>query len=632
MQTRYVSLVLAISFLAGLVLTETAHAAAYPGNRCAAAKLRAAGGKCRARLGAWAAFAIGGGINVTKRDTALGNATNRLRNSWEKAERAAAKKSVDCVDMTLANDDAQTQIDDVVDGIYTDIISGLNLSTKDEAKCSAALLKAAGKMCSTYFAKEAAYLQKLAAGKTKRDNGRAKALAALTATVNKQLAGNCPTTATLTSISTAVDHLVADITDKIIVSPNVDDTQFTMISPTENPGIRYGKDTLHPVCSYGTPYHYFVKRGSVNKLLIYYQGGGACWDLATCVNIQTFDKDVDPSSWDNPNYLFTGFGDLNNPLNPFKDWNIVFVPYCTGDIHFGDSSPYYGLQEIKHKGWHNARTVEKWAREHFLAPDEIFITGSSAGAYGAFFNAPAHHDVWPDSRISVLGDAGNGVITSSFLQNEFSNWNFEAHLPPPNPGNSRGDRRRWRPGTVLPGRCPLLSEYGMGALLDGLRWRHGWSNGLLQRHVEPAERPRVAQLVACHLPVARCDGATGVRHGQRGTRQLSLLHRRRLDTHNVGVRQGLYRHHRQCADDRRLDQRDARSDDGLDECRVRHPGTLRHTVTWRPKTGDTAKPTLFAVRSGRHHHLPVGVQSVPDRASYIEDQREQEPRPGKAET
>ncbi len=434
MQTRYVSLVLAISFLAGLVLTETAHAAAYPGNRCAAAKLRAAGGKCRARLGAWAAFAIGGGINVTKRDTALGNATNRLRNSWEKAERAAAKKSVDCVDMTLANDDAQTQIDDVVDGIYTDIISGLNLSTKDEAKCSAALLKAAGKMCSTYFAKEAAYLQKLAAGKTKRDNGRAKALAALTATVNKQLAGNCPTTATLTSISTAVDHLVADITDKIIVSPNVDDTQFTMISPTENPGIRYGKDTLHPVCSYGTPYHYFVKRGSVNKLLIYYQGGGACWDLATCVNIQTFDKDVDPSSWDNPNYLFTGFGDLNNPLNPFKDWNIVFVPYCTGDIHFGDSSPYYGLQEIKHKGWHNARTVEKWAREHFLAPDEIFITGSSAGAYGAFFNAPAHHDVWPDSRISVLGDAGNGVITSSFLQNEFSNWNFEAHLPPQIPG------------------------------------------------------------------------------------------------------------------------------------------------------------------------------------------------------
>jgi len=29
----------------------------------------------------------------------------------------------------------------------------------------------------------------------------------------------------------------------------------------------------------------------------------------------------------------------------------------------------------------------------------------------------------------VLADAGNGVITQDFLQNEFSNWNFTANLP-----------------------------------------------------------------------------------------------------------------------------------------------------------------------------------------------------------
>ena len=36
----------------------------------------------------------------------------------------------------------------------------------------------------------------------------------------------------------------------------------------------------------------------------------------------------------------------------------------------------------------NARVVEKWAREHFVIPEQVFVTGSSAGAYGASSNAP----------------------------------------------------------------------------------------------------------------------------------------------------------------------------------------------------------------------------------------------------
>jgi len=62
-------------------------------------------------------------------------------------------------------------------------------------------------------------------------------------------------------------------------------------------------------------------------------------------------------------------------------------------------------------------------------PDVVFVTGSSAGAYGAWFNAPLLHEVWPASQMHVLADAGNGVITSDFLENEFANWNFVANLP-----------------------------------------------------------------------------------------------------------------------------------------------------------------------------------------------------------
>ncbi|MCC6847241.1 MAG: hypothetical protein IT294_01980 [Deltaproteobacteria bacterium] len=419
-----------------LIVPQAVDAGTYPSNKCAADKLKAASGKCKAAFGAWAKFAAGGGLDTATRDAALGKATTKMGDAWTKAETKAAAKDVDCVDLTLATGDMQTLIDNAVAGVFTDVTGGLNLALSDDAKCASALLKAAGGACASYLKNEAGYINKLAAGKGKRDAGNTKAGTKLADAVNKQLppTGSCPTTATLSSIDTAVGALAADVTTNVIVSPNVDDTQFTMISPAEYPGIAYGKDTLHPICSLGTPYHYFVKRGSVNKLVVYYQGGGACWDYNTCVFVGTFDKEVDPGSWDNPNNIGTGFGDLTNANNPFKDWNIVFVPYCTGDIHFGDSLPSYGGTPIRHKGWHNARTAEKWAREHFVAPEEIFVTGSSAGAYGAFFNAPLHHDVWPDSKFSILGDAGNGIITPSFLQNEFNQWNFVAHLPTNIPG------------------------------------------------------------------------------------------------------------------------------------------------------------------------------------------------------
>jgi hypothetical protein len=57
------------------------------------------------------------------------------------------------------------------------------------------------------------------------------------------------------------------------------------------------------------------------------------------------------------------------------------------------------------------------------------VTGSSAGAYGAWFSGPLLAEIWPASQIHVLADAGNGVITTDFLNDEFSNWNFVANLP-----------------------------------------------------------------------------------------------------------------------------------------------------------------------------------------------------------
>jgi hypothetical protein len=416
------------------LVVPQASAATYPGTKCVSDKLKAASSNCKAALGAWSKFAGGGGTDTGKRDEALTKASGKMSATWTKSETKATDKGADCTDTTLSSGDMQTLIDGAITTIYTDATGGLNLANKDEAKCGASLLKAAAAKCAALLKNEAGFIGKQSGGTAKRDSSNVKAIGKFTDSVTATLV-ECPTaTATVGGLEGDVDALTDAVTNNSITSPNVDDTQFTTISPTLHQDIQYGKDVLSPRCAFDTPYHYFVKRGTVNKLVMYYQGGGACWDTNTCVSLGTFDKDVNPAGSDNPNNTSTGFGDLTNANNPFKDWNIVFVSYCTGDIHFGDNAKNYSGTGTYHYGWHNARVAEKFAREHFVAPDEVFVTGSSAGAYGAFFNGPLNREVWPASKMSVLADAGNGIITSDFIHDKFPAWNFVKHLPSNIPG------------------------------------------------------------------------------------------------------------------------------------------------------------------------------------------------------
>jgi len=103
--------------------------------------------------------------------------------------------------------------------------------------------------------------------------------------------------------------------------------------------IEPGGDTI---CSLGTPYAYYVRPGTVNRLAVYFQGGGACWNDFTCSNPDMyFDNAVDES--DNPENWTGGIGDLDNPDNPFKDWFVVFIPYCTADVHWGNNTQTYTI-------------------------------------------------------------------------------------------------------------------------------------------------------------------------------------------------------------------------------------------------------------------------------------------------
>jgi len=183
------------------------------------------------------------------------------------------------------------------------------------------------------------------------------------------------------------------------------------------------------MCARGTPYSFFVRPADPAKLMVYFQGGGACWNGFSCQPGGPFDDSVGTVEEEIGSYH--GIFNASNPANPIADYSIVFVPYCTADVHTGeaqrDFTVFGSTVPIQFNGVANARTALNWAYTNYQSPESVLVTGSSAGAYGAIYHAASVFTQYPDADHVVLGDAGVGVSTGSF--DGFDVWNLAANLP-----------------------------------------------------------------------------------------------------------------------------------------------------------------------------------------------------------
>lgn len=227
--------------------------------------------------------------------------------------------------------------------------------------------------------------------------------------------------------------------------------------------------TIEPACAFDTipgtdidnAFHFYFKEGKSDKLIIYFNGGGACWDDSTCV--------TSLAMGDRPTYNPTihqanspigagGIFDDENENNPFQDWSKVFIPYCSGDIHVGSSEvTYYDIDvdgdgegeltghenapiSVKHHGFDNFLAVREWVKTRFSTSEnsktnkleKLLVTGSSAGGYGATLNFPYIQDTFPKTDAVLLADASEAVVTQGWIDSVFSNgknWNLENTLP-----------------------------------------------------------------------------------------------------------------------------------------------------------------------------------------------------------
>lgn len=172
-----------------------------------------------------------------------------------------------------------------------------------------------------------------------------------------------------------------------------------------------------PICIAGTNYSVFTRAGDPEKLLIFEQGGGACWqDFYNC-NV-TAEAQAPPTAR-------SGIWDFDSSDNPFADYSIVYMPYCDGSVFTGDNDvfdpnwqafiegalglpPGAGPPVRFHRGFRNQSAGMDVAAATFPDARKITVSGSSAGGVGAAGFGPFLVRLLYGNyvRLTVLNDAG----------------------------------------------------------------------------------------------------------------------------------------------------------------------------------------------------------------------------------
>lgn len=190
----------------------------------------------------------------------------------------------------------------------------------------------------------------------------------------------------------------------------------------------------------GSAYAMFVRRGTSSNLVIQFSGGGACWDGETAARpirplglVRGYTRDLRMFYFDSLTRLFpaglAGMADRRATANAFRDWNIVFVPYSTGDLHVGDTVNTYShngtTTKVHHNGRNNVTAVLDWVYANFPAADKVLVSGESAGAWSSAFYAPQIADHYPDSKLYCLSD-GVGIVSERWRDIMDTTWKADS--------------------------------------------------------------------------------------------------------------------------------------------------------------------------------------------------------------
>jgi hypothetical protein len=179
--------------------------------------------------------------------------------------------------------------------------------------------------------------------------------------------------------------------------------------------------------------------GSPN-LVIFLGLGGLCWDATTCwvLNTAVHGPFGAAQFADAVGFLAGSILDRTVPGNPFADWNLVTVPYCTGDLHAGGNVMMYdtgsAIHEHRHAGYTNLLAFLRRLRPTVPNAAKVMLAGISSGGFGALFDFATVRARWPAAQAYLLDDSGplipSATFDDAFIASWFSSWRLDRVTDP----------------------------------------------------------------------------------------------------------------------------------------------------------------------------------------------------------
>lgn len=179
-----------------------------------------------------------------------------------------------------------------------------------------------------------------------------------------------------------------------------------------------------PVCLRGAPFRTAVRDTESEDLVIFLQGGGACWSTF-CLAVTAAPEGI-PG---------VDILDPNAETNPVADWDHVYLPYCDGSFFAGDATHDDNINDKgprEHRGLANLTGALEVAAQRFPSPRRILLAGSSGGAYGLLLAAPLTRHYFPDAELIVMADSGIGLAHDgdpTYIQTAIDEFNLERFIP-----------------------------------------------------------------------------------------------------------------------------------------------------------------------------------------------------------
>jgi hypothetical protein len=191
------------------------------------------------------------------------------------------------------------------------------------------------------------------------------------------------------------------------------------------------------LCRDGSPTGFGVRLNPASdKLFIYLEGGGACFSTLTCT--------LNPSSYGELAFMGWASGgkgglfDTENQDNPVRDWNGIYIPYCTGDVHAGNATdidvPGIGAPAGQSfVGYRNIGLYLDRIIPTFPSVTQVLLTGSSAGGVGAAYNYDRVAQAFCPRPVVLVDDAGppmSDEYLAPCLQKRWRElWGLDGTLP-----------------------------------------------------------------------------------------------------------------------------------------------------------------------------------------------------------